>query len=123
LFTAHRCSEAKELARQFNIRLEFIPAGATGEYQPLDRMIFGNLKSRTGIRFDRLWIVQKHEPAMQDSIAMMFDAWKSIGQNEVLDAWDQLRQQTLHCYAASVCRKDRTLGFQATNLRRTSVSY
>jgi hypothetical protein len=92
LFGPHGCSEAKELTPQLNIKLEFISAGATGEYQPLDRRIFGNLKSRTKSRFDRLWIVQEHEPTMQDSIAMMFDAWKSIGQDEVLDAWDQIRQ-------------------------------
>jgi hypothetical protein len=48
----YRCSEAQELAPQLNIRLEFIPAGATGDYQPLDRRIFGNLKSRTRSRFD-----------------------------------------------------------------------
>jgi hypothetical protein len=41
LFAAQRCSEAKELAPQLNIRLDFIPARATGEYQPLDRRIFG----------------------------------------------------------------------------------
>jgi hypothetical protein len=39
-----------------------------------------------------LWIVQEHEPTMQDSIVMMLDAWKFIGQDEVLDAWDQVRQ-------------------------------
>jgi hypothetical protein len=66
LFAAHRCSETKELPPQLNIRLEFMPAGATGEYQPLDRKIFGTLKSRARSWFDRLWIVQEHEPTMQN---------------------------------------------------------
>jgi hypothetical protein len=92
LFAAHPCSEAKEPAPQLNIRLEFIPAGATGDYQPFDRRVFGNLKSRTRSRFDELWIELDREPTMQDSIAMMLAAWKSLGQDEVLDAWDQVRQ-------------------------------
>jgi hypothetical protein len=39
VFAYHRCGEAKELASQLNIRLEFVPVGLTGKYQPLDRRI------------------------------------------------------------------------------------
>jgi hypothetical protein len=86
VFASHRWSEAKELASQLNIRFEFVRAGLTGDHQPFDRRIFGNLKSRMRRRFDRLWIDEDNAPAIQDSIAMILDAWKSIGQNEILDA-------------------------------------
>jgi hypothetical protein len=92
IFAAHRCAEAKALAPELNIELEFIPAGMTGDCQPLDRRIFGNLKSRARSRFDRLWIAEEHEPSMPDSVALLLEAWKSIGQDEVLDAWE-IQQQ------------------------------
>jgi hypothetical protein len=87
VFTSHRCEATKALAKELNIRLEFIPPGATGNCQPLDRRIFGSLKSRARERFDALW-AQDHEPTMQDSVAMLLDAWRSIDQFEVLSAWE-----------------------------------
>jgi hypothetical protein len=87
VFISHRCQETKELAAQLGIRLEFIPPGATADCQPLDRRLFGNLKSRARARFDEIWAVD-HEPSMEESIAMLLDAWKSISQFEVLDAFE-----------------------------------
>jgi hypothetical protein len=89
IWGAHRSKETKELARQLNIQLEFIPAGQTGECQPLDRRLFGNLKSRARSRFDQM-CSRREDPTMQDSVAMLVDAWNSIGQDEVLDAWAPL---------------------------------
>jgi hypothetical protein len=48
VFTVHRCRDAMSLARELNIAIEFVPPRMTGECQPLDRRILGNLKSRTG---------------------------------------------------------------------------
>jgi hypothetical protein len=44
LFSVHRDSSVQELPQNLHIRLEFIPAGATDELQPLDQRIFGNFK-------------------------------------------------------------------------------
>jgi hypothetical protein len=87
IFASHRCQETKDLASLLSIRLEFIPAGMTGECQPLDRRIFGNLKSRARRRYDEM-CAQGEDPTMEDSVAMLVDAWKSIGQFEVLDSWE-----------------------------------
>jgi hypothetical protein len=86
VWASHRCQETKDLASLLQIELEFIPPGMTGECQPLDRRIFGNLKSRTRSRFDHMYC-RGQDPTMEDSVAMLVDAWKSIGQEEVLDAW------------------------------------
>jgi hypothetical protein len=87
VFASHRCAEAKALAAELGIRLEFIPPGMTADCQPLDRRIFGNLKSRARARFNALWAVDQNL-SMQDSIVILLEAWKSISQFEVLDAWD-----------------------------------
>jgi hypothetical protein len=60
----------------------------TGGRQPLDRSVFGNRKARARIKFDRLCIDQNGDPTMPDSVAMMVNAWTSIGKDEVFDAWD-----------------------------------
>jgi hypothetical protein len=86
IFPSHRCQETKDLADLLSIRLEYIPPGMTGECQPLDRRIFGNLKARARSRFDEM-CCKGEDPTMEDSVAMLVEAWKSISQFEVLDAW------------------------------------
>jgi hypothetical protein len=53
LFSAHREQGVKDRAQELGIELIFIPARMTGEYQPLDRRIFENLKARTRAQFAR----------------------------------------------------------------------
>lgn len=91
IWGAHRSQDTKDLAASLNIQLEFIPAGMTGECQPLDRRIFGNLKSRARSRFDQ-GCARGEDPTIEDSVAMLLEAWKSIGQEEVIDAWEPLRE-------------------------------
>jgi hypothetical protein len=48
----------------------------------------------------RSCIDQDGDPTMQDSVAMIVDVWKSIGQDEKLDAWDlQPEQHHLYCFS------------------------
>jgi hypothetical protein len=46
LFFVHHEEEAKRKAKEVHIAHEFIPAGLTDEWQPLDLRIFGSLKMR-----------------------------------------------------------------------------
>jgi hypothetical protein len=94
LFSAHRDSSVQELARNLGIKPEFIPAGATGELQPLDRRIFGNLKQRARRRFDDD-VLEGRTRSLQigPAVCVLLDAWASIEQDEVLDAWEHLRQR------------------------------
>jgi hypothetical protein len=87
VFTAHRAEEMKSFTRAIGIRLEFIPPGMTAECQPLDQRILGNIKARARRWFNDYWAVNQSQ-SMKDSIAMLLDAWKSISQEEGLDAWD-----------------------------------
>jgi hypothetical protein len=87
VFTSHRAEEMKSFAREIGTCLEFIPLGMTAESWPLDRRIFGNLKVRARRRFNDYWTVNQ-SPSMENSITVLFDAWTSIDQDEVLNAWD-----------------------------------
>jgi hypothetical protein len=87
-FAAHCCDGATNLAPALKIELQFIPPGMTGDGQLLDGPVFGNLKPGARHRFYLLRIGQNGNPTMQNSAATMVDAWKSISQNEILDAWD-----------------------------------
>lgn len=51
VFPAHRTQAVKDLAKELNIELLFVPAGATDRFQPLDRHIYGGLKSRIRSKF------------------------------------------------------------------------
>jgi hypothetical protein len=92
LFAAHRDAVVKEQARHLGIRLEFIPPGATGLCQPLDRRIFGILKQRAKARFDRRnldWA--QDEFRIGESIAILIECWDSITQEQVLSAWQHFQ--------------------------------
>jgi hypothetical protein len=86
-FSAHRDQGVKERAQELGIELVFIPAGMTGEYQPLDRRIFGSLKARTRAQFDRHSMSADEELTMSASIRIFLDAWRCVGDEEVLELW------------------------------------
>jgi hypothetical protein len=87
LFSAHREQGVKERAQELGIELVFIPAGMTGEYQSLDRRIFGSLKARTRAQFDWHSMSADEEMTMSASIRILLDAWRCVGDKEVLEAW------------------------------------
>jgi hypothetical protein len=71
------------------IRVEFIPPGATGHCQPLDRRVFGILKQRAKARFDRRNLDSRpDEFRIAESIGILIECWDSISQEQVLSAWD-----------------------------------
>jgi hypothetical protein len=73
VFAAHSCVEAKKLAPELKIEIEFIPPGMTRDYQPLGRRVFGHLKVRARHRFVRFCIDQNGDRTIQNSVAMMVD--------------------------------------------------
>jgi hypothetical protein len=53
VYPSHRTARVQQRAEELDIELLFVPAGATGRLQPLDRQIFGELKSRARCEFQR----------------------------------------------------------------------
>jgi hypothetical protein len=88
-FSAHRDDLVKSRAEGKDITLEFIPAGLTDEWQPLDLRIFGSLKMQARALFDDEWIRDDSvELIVAKAIQLLFRAWESITQEEILEAWN-----------------------------------
>lgn len=85
-YPAHRTQAVKDLARQLNIELIFVPANGIGNYQPLDRKLFGIVKS--SLRYmakariftgkDRFEIIGQH----------LVKAWTEITSEALDSAWN-----------------------------------
>jgi hypothetical protein len=88
-YAAHRSPEVPEIARMWEIELGFIPSGCTDKLQPLNRHIFGVLKSCAR----QLWRKQYHtsggaktaRPMMAGNVC---EAWGRITVGLVQQAWD-----------------------------------
>jgi hypothetical protein len=82
---SHQTAPAKDLATELNIPLLSLPPGATDQLQPLDRTIFGALKSTACGLFRRR---TSHDPELKRS--------KCDAAPEMIAARDILSDRTLH---------------------------
>jgi hypothetical protein len=88
MYQAHRTQGVKDLARELGIELLFVPAGATGECQPLDRRIFGELKSLARSEFVRQWSrTASRETAYSDAVTILEYCWSNINAENIRRAW------------------------------------
>jgi hypothetical protein len=88
-----RTNDVKQLAAELNIELLDIPSGATDKLQPLDRMVFGALKSEAWRLFRR------HAPRnpklkrhKQDAVREMIEAWEGLSDATLNAAWQLYRE-------------------------------
>lgn len=95
VYAAHRAEEVKEYAIKKEVTLEFIPAGQTDEWQPLDYKIFGEMKSKAKGRFDSYYgrcLTHGETPSfgMVDAIITLVEVWKGIEEENVRKSWRRL---------------------------------
>jgi hypothetical protein len=88
LHASHRSEDVKSLAAALKIRLVYIPAGATDELQPLDKVVFGALKSEARRIFrqrvaDNLGLKR----SKRDAVADMITAWDWLSDEAIRAAW------------------------------------
>jgi hypothetical protein len=85
---SHRSAEARTLASELNITLLYIPAGATDKLQPLDRVIFGVLKSEARRLFRRR---ASYDPGLKrskrEAVEDMITAWDMLSVTALEAAW------------------------------------
>jgi hypothetical protein len=89
VYKAHRTQKLRERARELNIELLFVPAGGTSLYQPLDRRVFGELKSRARHAFFQLagqTGVQGATP--EQAVTILTTCWAAISPENVRRAWE-----------------------------------
>lgn len=89
LYSAHRTAKLQGCARELNVTLEFIPAGATSILQPLDRRIFGELKARARADFARrTWQNGGVGVPPSEAVEILVQAWDKIPADHVRRAWN-----------------------------------
>jgi hypothetical protein len=75
VYPAHRTLRLQELIRELRIELLFVPAGGTSQFQPLDRCVFGELKSRARTAFERIaWQRGTRGTTPEQSVAVLVQA-------------------------------------------------
>jgi hypothetical protein len=86
---SHRTEKVKMEAQRLNIQLIYVPPGATDEMQPLDRKVFGALKSEARRLFRQ---AAADNPTLKisrrNAAIFMCEAWAQLGDATLLAAWN-----------------------------------
>jgi hypothetical protein len=87
-YAAHRCQEVRTAASNLNIELIFIPPGCTDLLQPLDRRVFGVLKSKAR----RRWRSRYHSrvggrATHAELIDDLLSSWHELTEDAIVSAW------------------------------------
>jgi hypothetical protein len=89
VYPAHRTPKLQQRARELHVELLDVPAGETSQFQPLDRRIFGELKSRARRAFEHLtWRIGDRGATPEEAIAVLADAWRAISAENIRSAWE-----------------------------------
>jgi hypothetical protein len=87
-YSVHRSFLIKEYAREHGIKLWFIPAGHTDELQPLDRAVFGAIKSIFRRRFEALRRESPNDRVTKSvAIDILIDIWENVSPASIAAGW------------------------------------
>ena len=87
-YSAHVTTEVKEEAGRNNIRLVFVPTSGTDKYQPLDKRVFGVIKSKYASKCDDQLFEFDNGPDKSKAADLFLDCWKELSEQTILSAWD-----------------------------------
>jgi hypothetical protein len=87
-YSAHRNDLVKARATELGIRLEFIPPGCTDLLQPLDRRVFGVLKSSGRQQWLEHYGTEGRKTSRPEMAASLLRAWDRIGRQVIESAWN-----------------------------------
>ena len=89
LYATHRNSTIKRLASSLNFELHFIPAGLTDSFQPLDRYIFGALKSMARKEWNIKYALDPEKGCtIIDACIILVRCWNRINPSTQRRAWN-----------------------------------
>jgi hypothetical protein len=75
------------------IDMIFIPAGQTGELQPLDATVFCELKSKGASIWTKQYLQDPKRKFTKESLSIIFqECWEQIDQNSFQRAWETVFQ-------------------------------
>ena len=87
-YSAHRTEKIFAKARSLEIRLVFIPTSATDIYQPLDRRVFGALKSAGASVVDDVVFETNASPTKAEAADFFVSCWYSLSRATICSGWD-----------------------------------
>ena len=91
LHSSHRDAGVKQKAEKHSINLSFIPAGQTGQWQPLDRRIFGYLKAVAQQQLDEICVDSDLGSLdMADALVVLMESWEKLRPKDIRNAWEHL---------------------------------
>jgi hypothetical protein len=89
VYPSHRTERVLATAEANDVELLFMPAGGTGRFQPLDRLVFGELKSRARLEFGLpLWRAGGADIDSETSVQILVTCWNAIPTNNIRNAWN-----------------------------------
>jgi hypothetical protein len=84
----HRSDAIKKYAAKLKIKLWFIPAGHTDELQPLDRAVFGAVKSIFRRRFaEQCHASPNGRLTKSAAVTILRDIWKNLSPASISLGW------------------------------------
>jgi hypothetical protein len=95
VYPAHRTPRVRQRAGELGIELLDAPAGGTSEFQPLDRRIFGELKSRARRAFEPLARrTGERGSTPEQATVVLVEARGAITASSIRTAWELKQTNT-----------------------------
>ena len=96
-FGPHIGPSSEATARRLNIAFIPVPKGGTGEFQPLDRGIYGIMKKKGSAKWTRIAHRNPDKKWDKETAAgIALECWGAITEEHIHAAWD-LRNEVLSC--------------------------
>jgi hypothetical protein len=91
VYPTHRTPAVKAKAAALKVHLEFVPAGATGELQPLDHGVFAGLKASARAMLAEAMKAKQDRLNLQWAAVCLKMCWDKFSEQSVKHAWDMLK--------------------------------
>ena len=86
-YPAHETSNVRQKAEELNIRLVFIPRSATDIFQPLDRRVFGALKSKAAAKGNDFQFYHDRAFSKSEAADLFLQCWKELTSDLIVSSW------------------------------------
>ena len=87
-YVSHQTDKVKQKAAALEIKLIYIPTSATDVYQPLDRRVFGVLKSKGSMIFNSFVYGNSRGYTYSEAADAFIKCWKSLSKDLIHKAWN-----------------------------------
>ena len=86
-YPSHETETVQEEARKLGIKLIYVPTSATELYQPLDRRVFGALKSKASSKFNDHAFTNQTAYSKAEAADLFIQCWNELNPDVILSAF------------------------------------